>query len=137
MTNAQNAKDFELRLNTAVLETQEKIEDAVQVIAMDTLRGVVLKSPVDTGRFRGNWIVSINSPSMEQTPATDASGSGAINKGMAAIEGYDVKTTSRIYIQNNLPYGNRLENGWSKQAPEGMVSVTLNEINVNHREVLL
>ena len=137
MTNAQNAKDFELRLNTAVLETQEKIEDAVQVIAMDTLRGVVLKSPVDTGRFRGNWIVSINSPSMEQTPATDASGSGTINKGMAAIEGYDVETTSRIYIQNNLPYGNRLENGWSKQAPKGMVSLTLNEMNTKYREILL
>ena len=137
MTNAQNAKDFELRLNTAVLETQEKIEDAVQVIAMDTLRGVVLKSPVDTGRFRNNWIVSINSPSMEQTPATDASGSGAINKGMAAIEGYDVETTSRIYIQNNLPYGNRLENGWLKQAPKGMVSLTLNEMNTKYREILL
>lgn len=137
MTNSQNAKDFELRLNTAVLETQEKIEDAVQVIAMDTLRGVVLKSPVDTGRFRGNWIVSINSPSMAQTPATDASGSGTINKGMAAIEGYDVETTSRIYIQNNLPYGNRLENGWSKQAPKGMVSLTLNEMNTKYREILL
>ena len=137
MTNSQNAKDFELRLNTAVLETQEKIEDAVQVIAMDTLRGVVLKSPVDTGRFRGNWIVSINSPSMAQTPATDASGSGTINKGMAAIEGYDVETTSRIYIQNNMPYGNRLENGWSKQAPKGMVSLTLNEMNTKYREILL
>lgn len=137
MTNAQNAKDFELRLNTAVLETQEKIEDAVQVIAMDTLRGVVLKSPVDTGRFRGNWIVSVNSPSMEQTPATDASGSATINKGMSAIEGYNVETTSRIYIQNNLPYGNRLENGWSKQAPKGMVSLTLNEMNTKYREILL
>lgn len=137
MTNAQNAKDFELRLNTAVLETLEKIEDAVQVIAMDTLRGVVLKSPVDTGRFRGNWIVSVNSPSMEQTPATDASGSATINKGMSAIEGYDVETTSRIYIQNNLPYGNRLENGWSKQAPKGMVSLTLNEMNTKYREILL
>lgn len=137
MTNAQNAKDFELRLNTAVLETQENIEDAVQMIAMDTLRGVVLKSPVDTGRFRGNWIVSLNSPSMEQTPATDASGSATMNKNMAAIEGYDVETTSRIYIQNNLPYGNRLENGWSKQAPKGMVSLTLNEMNTKYREILL
>lgn len=137
MTNAQNAKDFELRLNTAVLETQEKIEDAVQVIAMDTLRGVVLKSPVDTGRFRGNWIVSLNSPSMEQTPRTDASGSATINKAISAIESYDVETTSRIYIQNNLPYGNKLENGSSQQAPEGMVSVTINEINVAHREILL
>lgn len=137
MTNAQNAKNFELRLNTAVLETQENIEDAVQMIAMDTLRGVVLKSPVDTGRFRGNWIVSLNSPSMEQTPATDASGSATMNKNMAAIEGYDVETTSRIYIQNNLPYGNRLENGWSKQAPKGMVSLTLNEMNTKYREILL
>ena len=56
MTNVQNAKDFSLKLNKQVLDTNEKIEDAIQVIAMDSLRGVVQKSPVDTGRFRGNWI---------------------------------------------------------------------------------
>jgi hypothetical protein len=32
-----------------------------------------------------------------------------------------------IYIVNNLPYANALENGHSKQAPSGMVKVTLQE----------
>jgi hypothetical protein len=32
------------------------------------------------------------------------------------------------YIQNNLPYAERLENGWSKQAPHGMVKITLYEL---------
>lgn len=34
----------------------------------------------------------------------------------------------RIYIANGLPYILRLENGWSKQAPAGMVAITLAEL---------
>ncbi|NBT33816.1 MAG: hypothetical protein EBT13_18445 [Rhodobacteraceae bacterium] len=34
-----------------------------------------------------------------------------------------------IYIQNNLPYANRLENGWSGQAPQGMVALTVAEVS--------
>lgn len=136
MTNVQNAKDFSLKLNKQVLDTNEKIEDAIQVIAMDSLRGVVLKSPVDTGRFRGNWIVSVDSPNLTETQQTDVNGSATINKGMAAVEAFDINN-SRIYIQNNLPYGNRLENGWSKQAPNGMVALTLSEISAKYREILI
>ena len=136
MTNAQNAKDFSLKLNKQVLDTNEKIEDAIQVIAMDSLRGVVLKSPVDTGRFRGNWIVSVDSPNLTETQQTDVNGSATINKGMAAVEAFDINN-SRIYIQNNLPYGNRLENGWSKKAPNGMVALTLSEISAKYREILI
>jgi allantoicase len=136
MTNVQNAKDFSLKLNKQVLDTNEKIEDAIQVIAMDSLRGVVQKSPVDTGRFRGNWIVSVDSPNLTETQQTDVNGSATINKGMAAIEAFDINN-SRIYIQNNLPYGNRLENGWSKQAPNGMVALTLSEMSAKYREILI
>ncbi|QDP67051.1 MAG: hypothetical protein Unbinned4497contig1000_25 [Prokaryotic dsDNA virus sp.] len=136
MTNVKNAKDFSLKLNKQVLDTNEKIEDAIQVIAMDSLRGVVLKSPVDTGRFRGNWIVSVDSPNLTETQQTDVNGSATINKGMAAVEAFDINN-SRIYIQNNLPYGNRLENGWSKQAPNGMVALTLSEISAKYREILI
>lgn len=31
------------------------------------------------------------------------------------------------YLVNNLPYGPKLEDGWSKQAPIGMVSITVLE----------
>ncbi len=33
-----------------------------------------------------------------------------------------------IYITNNLPYISKLENGSSKQAPNGMVNLTMNEV---------
>jgi hypothetical protein len=35
---------------------------------------------------------------------------------------------SIAYIQNNLPYAQRLEDGWSKQAPAGMVALSLAEL---------
>jgi hypothetical protein len=34
---------------------------------------------------------------------------------------------SIFYLTNNLPYGERLEYGYSKQAPSGMVRITLAE----------
>jgi len=30
-----------------------------------------------------------------------------------------------VYLANNLPYAQRLEDGWSQQAPEGMVKLTV------------
>jgi hypothetical protein len=33
-----------------------------------------------------------------------------------------------IYLQNSLPYALRLENGWSKQAPGGVLALTVNEL---------
>jgi hypothetical protein len=30
-----------------------------------------------------------------------------------------------IYLTNSLPYARRLEYGWSKQAPAGMVRITV------------
>jgi hypothetical protein len=32
-----------------------------------------------------------------------------------------------VFLVNNLPYGPRLERGWSKQAPSGMVGITVAE----------
>ena len=55
-----------------------------------------------------------------------AAGLAAIADARSALDGYgaDGKFPT-ITVQNNLPYIDRLENGYSKQAPAGMVSVTL------------
>ncbi|WP_420912245.1 HK97 gp10 family phage protein [Pseudomonas lundensis] len=81
------------------------------------LQEIVLRSPVDTGRFRNNNIVSIVSPVYASTVETDASGAGTISRGSAAMSGLEPYTT--VFIQNNLPYAQRLEDGHSKQAPPG------------------
>lgn len=95
------------------------------IIDLDTR--VVLDTPVDTGRARGNWFASLSTPSSEvDDDAVDKSGA-------AAIAGIDrlaagIKIGEVAWLTNNLPYILPLENGHSKQAPTGMVDVNLNAI---------
>ena len=131
------AKQFALELDKAKVDTDEKVSDAIALIAMYCLRGIVQKSPVKTGRFRGNWIVSKNVDNTNKLDITDKNGGGAINRGSTTIQSFDLKNDTRIVIQNNLPYANRLENGWSKQAPNGMVSLTVNEASQRFKNILL
>jgi len=42
----------------------------------------------------------------------------------------------QIFIVNGLPYINRLENGWSQQAPNGMVAITLAELPARAGDIL-
>ena len=115
-------KNFELQLNKKLVDTDEKIEDAISLIAMDSLRSIVLMSPVDTGRFRGNWIVSKNRMNPAKVNKLDKTGTSSITRGTQTIETFEYKKDKSIIIQNNLPYAMRLEAGTSKQAPEGIVA---------------
>jgi hypothetical protein len=67
-----------------------------RALVLDIFRNIQIRTPVDTGRARGNWQVEFNG-------------------------------TQEATIYNNLPYIERLENGWSQQAPAGFVRVTLSE----------
>jgi hypothetical protein len=78
------------------------------------------------GRFRGNWNVSIGMPDTITTEAVDPRGSQTISRGSAVLAGYAPGST--IYISNSLPYAYRIEfESWSKQAPAGVVRVTVAE----------
>lgn len=131
------AKQFALELNKAKVDTDEKVSDAIALIAMYCLRGIVRKSPVDTGRFRANWQVSKNVPRTTELNLTKENQGVTISRGQRTIDTFDIKNDSMIIIQNNLPYANRLENGWSKQAPNGMVSLTVNEASQRFKNILL
>jgi hypothetical protein len=102
----------------------------IRKIGGKVLRGVVFKTPVDTGRARGNWIVSHGEPAQGETGLVDR-GSGTdrratIGEGDLELRKTEVGTT--VWISNNVPYIRKLEHGHSGQAPEGMVAVTLAEI---------
>lgn len=124
---SETPEQFTLSIGSFVDDlSEELVQAATQKIALTALRGVVLKSPVDTGRFRGNWNVGIGSIDYSTTENIDKGGGDTIAQGAGRVSGagtYDV-----IWITNNLPYANRLENGWSKQAPAGMVALTFAEI---------
>ena len=108
----------------------EVVKPARDKIAIQALRGVVLKTPVDTGRARGNWQIGENPPEIARL---DPAGALAIADGTAGIlraAAFDV-----ITIANNLPYILGLEEGRSRQAPAGMVGLTLAEIETQFRTI--
>jgi len=117
---------FTLDVSNFVDKTSKTADAEVRKICLDLVTGIVLKTPVDTGRARANWFTSIGSPSANVINSTDPSGSSSISSALGAIS----KATGNVlWITNNLPYIYRLEfEGWSKQAPAGMVRVTINDI---------
>jgi hypothetical protein len=122
-----SAADFKLQLNAGWKVKKRKMFKVWSQIANDALTGIVMKAPVDTGRFRSNMSVSISTPDLTTLPKTTIKGaSQVISEGQNKI--YSNKQAVKVYIQNNLPYAMRLENGWSKQAPAGMIAITLNEL---------
>lgn len=75
------------------------------------------------GRFRANWQIGIGSMDTTTTEATDAGGSATIARLEGEAQG--VKAGQVVTVSNSLPYAQRLEVGWSKQAPAGMVRLTV------------
>ena len=96
-------------------------------IAGKVLEGVVKRTPVDTGHARGNWQTTVNSTTEQELDTEDKDGAETIGEGQLVLAGLEPFET--IFIQNNVPYILELEEGTgSKQAPEGMVAVTLAEL---------
>jgi hypothetical protein len=114
---------FGQQLRTFEAKTLQKMETAVRKIVLDAFSEVIAMSPVDTGRFRGNWQVAVGSAPTGTVEALDPSGS-IVTARVAVVAG-EVKAGDVIYMVNNLPYAQRLEDGYSKQAPAGMVKLTV------------
>lgn len=99
-------------------------QDRVRRAAIAADAAAVITTPVDTGRAKGNWNVSIGSIDETTTDNTDRGGSEAIARGKSTIEEWKVGR-GEIFISNSLPYILALENGSSAQRPEGMTQHAL------------
>ena len=98
---------------------EEEVNEVKRKAALQVLASVTLATPVDSGRARGNWNVSIDTPVTSSSENTDKSGGSTIGKGSGVIS--RVLPGGTIYITNNLPYIVSLNDGSSKQAPKKFV----------------
>jgi hypothetical protein len=115
------AGPFELQLQAFAKRAGDNADAAVRKVVLDVGSRLVLRSPRDTGRFASNWFYSEGAPSSKSTLSVgspEMQDAGALTKDAAG---------KVHYITNNLPYAWRLENGYSKQAPAGMVGLTVVE----------
>jgi len=116
MNNGAFRRDFAALLAKA----GNKAELVVRKTALELQSGMVEKSPVDTGRFRSNWQCGIGALNADTGAAA---GADPIGRTATTLQGW--KPGQTIYLTNALPYAKRLENGWSQQAPSGMVRLTV------------
>jgi hypothetical protein len=92
-----------------------------RAVAIKLFSAIIMDTPVLTGRLRGNWQTSINSPLTAPIDRNDLTGAEAIRDVEKMVA--QSRPTDAMYLRNNLPYAYRIEyEGWSKvKAPEGMV----------------
>lgn len=104
-------------------KTIDKMGRAARKITLDAFSGCIMMSPVDSGRFRGNWQTAVGSAPSGTVELLDKEGNTVIAQVSGVVDGMQIGDV--IYMVNNLPYAEPLENGWSDQAPNGMVKLTV------------
>lgn len=120
-------------------QVEQEQNKRLRATALQAFTGILERSPVDTGAFRGNNVLSVGS--REDGYTLDATGDYNQQQADARLS----RVTSAfevIYVQNNLPYAETIEfggftykpagkttpAGYSIQAPKGVYSVTFNNL---------
>lgn len=101
-----------------------KIEDQYRRVCFNMFKAILERTPIDSGRFLANWNITAAAPDYTYR-------SNRVDVGRALIElekVFALPIGKGLFIANGLPYGRKLEyEGWSKQAPRGMIRITLAE----------
>lgn len=106
-------------------KTSQAHNKITRAATLELFSGVIKATPVDTGRARGNWQTTVGSPASGSLEREDKGGAEAI----AEVEAKAPEGAGQVtYLSNNLPYIDELENGSSKQAPEGMVKRNMDRV---------
>lgn len=118
-------REFQGKIDKWIEAAGNGVVDCVEIFAGKVQTALVEGSPVDTGRFRGNWQVTPNRPPLYALNNYDKDGGKTIAEGKRAIHailrgGGAVRS---IHFSNMLIYANALEYGHSKQAPAGVVGI--------------
>ena len=114
---------FTLDIQAYVTKAKKNPETVMRAVSLKLFSAIIKASPVDTGRFRGNWQTTGASPATGLIAGVDLTGNKAVNSSATYIT--NTPNWYQFTLTNNLPYAERLEYGWSKQAPVGFVRVNI------------
>jgi len=113
------------------IEVLKNADDHLKKIVGETLQQVVTRSPVMDGEFRASHKVTLDSPQNTYEKGYDLSGNETLREGLQIAS--TAKIGGLVYIQTLSPYGTRLENGWSQQAPNGVYALSFRYVCEKYR----
>tara|TARA_R110002126_G_scaffold112507_1_gene250749 strand:+ start:1642 stop:2034 length:393 start_codon:yes stop_codon:yes gene_type:complete len=117
---------FQQDLNKYQLKLQGLTNQQLRGTLYSFSSAVIKGTPVDTGRLRGNWQASINTPITSKVDRLDQTGNTSTSDVKNVLKSF--KTGMVFYLTNNLPYANKMEYGGSAQAPQGMVRINIQRL---------
>lgn len=121
---ANDVVSFRNSINAWIDGVTEGVELIVEGTLTKAANDIVKLSPVDTGRFRGNWQATGNSPAPQSLNNYDPDGGETRNSLRRQIYALARDNNTKvIYISNRLDYAQGLEFGSSNQAPSGVLGV--------------
>ena len=105
-------------------------------VLLDLLRRLSFRTPKDTGRAAGSWMISADTPTTEMLPEGDYGQYQSNESAAAAAEAVAQRLLSSVrsdpyhvwWVVNNVPYIEPLNNGHSQQAPAGFVELIVAEV---------
>ena len=127
-----NLDEFNFNIDKFTASIPDKVVAIHKKITFEAFVRLVMKTPVDTGRAKGNWMPTIDAPFegvlevFDKTPlgSFSSEANARIKTLLTALKPY--QTT---WICNNVVYIVALEEGHSqKQAPFGMMALTVEEL---------
>ena len=135
----------------AMAKTKKQANIDIGSVYFAGLSAIIKATPVDEGRARNNWFLTVSNPSGLSGRPQDLSGSGSDASLMSMPENV---LNKKIYFTNNLPYigvleyggyqnpskGDKTTAGYSKQlrpfkSPKGWVRATLISMSNKIREL--
>lgn len=123
MITIRNRRQFEVSLDQFAKQIGVDVVTVVKKLSFDIFHDVVAGTPIDTGRAMNNWNIAIGSPprlvTQEVGTAAGIAGTKAVRAGSVLNS---VKPFDTVWISNSVPYIVALEEGHSKQAPNGWVA---------------
>lgn len=137
-----NARKFGLDISAFVAKAKANMNAVTRKVVLDVGTSLVEKTPVGDGalwkhpppkgyvggRARANWSYQENTLAEVLDAAylaADPSGRETIARIASSIP--NIAAGKIHFLVNRLPYIQRLEGGWSTQAPNGMVALTVIE----------
>ena len=123
-----NLKSFNSAVTSAAKKiTKKDIPKFITMVSLEVFRRIILRTPVDTGRARGNWQIEIGKAAEGILEVFPEEANEVIQREQGKL--IDIKPFSIIHITNNVEYVYYLEyDKRSSQHPEGMVEITLVEM---------
>ncbi|HSG63053.1 MAG TPA: HK97 gp10 family phage protein, partial [Pseudomonadales bacterium] len=110
MQLANTQMSFSKDVEKITLNLSGYAENMVRATLFSLSYRIIKESPVDTGRFRGNWQASVSTPKVTQLKRKDRTGTTTINSVNNVLEKFSMGQT--FYLTNNLTYARRLEYGY-------------------------